>query len=284
MSKFHESPNKYVNHVVLKVSNIEKSIEFYENILGFKSINRENKKVEISADGINPILTLEEPENVKPKELRRTGLYHFALLMPSRKELGKILKHIRDLNYPLIGASHHGISEAIYLQDIDDNGIEIYADTPVSSWQWRDDQLDMPTRRLDLESIIEEGKGEEFKSIHPKTIIGHIHLHVADLEEAERFYVDGLGFNVVSKIPRQAIFTSTGGYHHHIAFNVWNGIGIPAPSKDSVGMKYYSIKLPDEKERLKTVDNLVRLGYEVNSQAGNIITFDPSENEIHLVI
>lgn len=284
MSRFHSSPNKYVDQIVLKVKNLEASIEFYSKILGFKHIEKNGRKATISANGKDPLIILEQPRKVKDKELRRTGLYHFALLLPNRKELGKFFKYIKDIGYSLMGASHHGISEAIYLQDIDDNGIEIYADTPVNRWKWKDDSLEMITTRLDLQSLLDEGKDEDWEAMPEETIIGHIHLHVSDLEEAESFYVDGLGFDIVNKIPNQATFTSTGGYHHHIAFNIWNGKGIPAPDEDSVGLKYFRIKFPDEESRKATIDKLKELGYEVKVEADNIITFDPSHNKIHLVL
>lgn len=270
--------------ISLKVKDIDASIEFYSKILGFKHINRKERKALVSANGVDPLIVLEQPENVKPKEMRRTGLYHFALLLPNRKELGKFLNHIMNIRYPLMGASHHGISEAIYLQDIDDNGIEIYTDTPINKWKWIDDSLEMITTRLDLQSLIDEGKDENWEGMPKETIIGHIHLHVSDLDEAERFYVDGLGFNIVNKIPKQATFTSTGAYHHHIAFNIWNGKGIPAPDENSVGMKYYQIKFPDQGTRIKTINRLEELGYEVTNENDTFITSDPSNNKIHLVL
>jgi len=133
MSNFHKSPNTYPTHIALKITDLDKSLKFYQKIMGFNILEKNKKSAILTADGINPLITLEEPENIKRKELRRTGLYHYAVLLPSRKDLGKFIKHIMNTGYPIIGASHHGISEAIYLQDIDDNGIEVYADTPVST-------------------------------------------------------------------------------------------------------------------------------------------------------
>ena len=284
MSKFHKSPNIYVNQIALKVNNLDASIEFYEKIMGFRTINRIEKKATLSVDGITPIIMLEQPENIKPRQLRRTGLYHFAILLPSRKDLGVFLNHIKDVGYPLMGASHHGVSEAIYLQDIDDNGIEVYADTPINKWKWENDTLEMYTIRLDLDSLMEEGKYEKWQGIPKNTIIGHIHLHVSNLEESEKFYIDGLGFQVVTRIPGQATFISTGGYHHHIAFNIWNGKGISSPDENSVGMKYFEIKFPNEESRDKTINNLKNLGYEIKNEDKTIVTLDPSNNKIHLVL
>lgn len=284
MSKFHKSPNKYVNHIALKVENLKRSLEFYQQIMGLKIIKKEDNKAILSANGIEPILTIEQPENVIPKELRRTGLYHFALLLPNRKELGKLLKNILDKEYPIIGAANHMVSEAIYLQDIDDNGIEIYADTSPSTWEWHNGLVKMDTKPLNIKDIINEAGKDLWKGISEDTIIGHIHLHVSNLQEAERFYVDGLGFNIVSRMSNHATFTSTGGYHHHIAFNIWNGIGAKSPSENSVGLKYFTLKLPDQKAILDTIDKLNKLEYDVKVKDGNFITKDPSGNNLYLVI
>jgi len=284
MSNFHKSPNTYPTHIALKITDLDKSLKFYQKIMGFNILEKNKKSAILTADGINPLITLEEPENIKRKELRRTGLYHYAVLLPSRKDLGKFIKHIMNTGYPIIGASHHGISEAIYLQDIDDNGIEVYADTPVSTWRWKNNTLEMPTKVLDIRSTVAEAVNETWERMPEEAIIGHIHLHVSDLDEAEKFYVNGLGFDIVTKIPNQATFISTGGYHHHIAFNIWNGKNAPPPSENSVGMKYFTVKLAGQKSRHDAIDRLNRLGYEVRFENGDFVTKDPSKNEIHLVI
>lgn len=283
MSNFHRSPNVYPHHISLKIMDLDRALEFYLKIMGFNILEKSEKRAILTADGLTPLITLEQPEDMKRKELRKTGLYHYALLLPSRKDLGKFLKHIRDTGYPILGASYHGISEAIYLQDVDDIGIEIYADTPVSTWKWENNFLEMTTKALDLKSILAEAGNEAWEGIPKETIMGHIHLHVRDLDEAEKFYVEGLGFDIVTKVPNQATFISTGGYHHHIAFNIWNGKNIPAPSENSVGMKYFTLKM-DEEARGDIVNRLKSLGYEGKFENGDFIVRDPSQNEIHLVV
>lgn len=284
MSRFHNKDNIFVNQIQLKVVDIEKSIKFYTNIMGFKVLNRKEKEVSLAADGINPIVTIIEPYNVIPKLPRRTGLYHFALLLPSRFHLGLFLKHLRDAEYPIIGGSHHGVSEAIYLEDPDENGIEVYGDIDSKEWRRNGNQVNMVTDPLDFEGIIEEAGEEKWVGIPKETIIGHIHLHVRDLDEAKRFYCDGLGFDLVMKMANSALFISSGGYHHHIGLNIWNGKNAQPLPDNAAGMKYYTLVFPDKCIRENTINNLKDLGYEVIEENNDIFTKDPSSNLIKLII
>ena len=283
MSNFHRKPNKFVNHIVLKVEDINRSKEFYKNIMGFKVLRESHKEIVFTVDGSTAFITIIQPDNVIPKLPRRTGLYHFAILLPSRLDLGLFLKQIKNVNYPIIGGSNHGVSEAIYLQDPDDNGIEIYADTNISTWRWKDKNVEMTNGRLDIDGLLDATGDTNWDGMPSNTIIGHIHLHVADLIDSEKFYREGLGFDLVSSIPNQAIFLSSGGYHHHIAVNIWNGKGSPPPASNSVGMKYYSIVFSSIEERQKIIDGLERLGYLVVRENEDIFTEDPSGNRIKLL-
>lgn len=284
MSRFHNKNNIFANEIVLKVLDIEKSIRFYTEIVGFKVLNRKEKEVSLTADGINPIITIVEPDNVTPKLPRRTGLYHFALLLPSRFHLGLFLKHLKDTEYPIIGGSHHGVSEAIYLEDPDENGIEVYRDIDSKEWKRDGNQVNMVTDPLDYKGIIEEAGEEKWNEIPEETIIGHIHLHVGDLDKAKRFYCDGLGFDLVMKMANSALFISSGGYHHHIGLNIWNGKNAPALPDNAAGMKYYTLVFPDIDTREDKINNLKSLGYSVIEEDNNIFTKDPSNNLIKLVV
>lgn len=284
MSRFHMKPNKFITQIVLKVEDLERSTEFYKDILGLKVLNTREKEAILTADGATPLVTIIQPDDIIPKLPRRTGLYHFALLLPSRFYLGLFLKHIRNRKYPIIGASNHGVSEAIYLEDPDGNGIEVYADIPTSQWNKKDGKIDMFTKPLDYVNLINETGESQWEGAPPETIIGHIHLHVGDLVSAKNFYIDGLGFDLVMEIPNSAVFLSTGGYHHHMGLNIWNGKNaLPLPD-NSAGMKYYTMMLPDAQSRQSTIDNLRSMGYEIVQRESKIFAKDPSSNLIELVI
>lgn len=284
MMKFHSKPNIFVNELVLKITDIDRSIKFYTKIMGFSILNKNGKEAVLTADGFNPIVTLIEPEDVVPKIPKRTGLYHFAVLLPNRNELGLFLKNISEQWYPIIGGSDHGVSEAIYLEDPDGNGIEVYRDVDEAQWSKSGDRINMISDPLDYDQLIAEGGADKWGHTPLNTIIGHIHLHVGDLDEAKRFYSDGLGFDLVMEADKSAIFLSTGGYHHHIGLNIWNGRNAEPLPDNSVGMKYYSIIFPDGDARENVLDNLANLGYELIREGNDIFTKDPSSNLIKLTV
>ena len=283
MSNYHNDSNIFVKDVVLKVENLNRSIEFYKSIMGLKVIKEMEKEAILSADGVHPIVTLIQPENIIPKIPRRTGLYHIAILLPNRIQLGLFLKNIRDKRYPIVGGSHHGVSEAVYLEDPDDNGIEVYVDTPESTWDINNDEINMVTEMLDYEDLMESTGNQSWSGAPKDTIIGHIHLHVADLDESNKFY-NALGFDLKLSMKNSAYFLSTGGYHHHIGLNVWNGKGAAPLPENSVGMKYYTLLFSAEATRAEKIKNIEDLGYSVSEIDNELFTKDPSENVIKLII
>jgi catechol 2,3-dioxygenase len=208
-------------------------------------------------------------------------LYHFAIMLPSRADLSVFLRHMIQTGYPL-GAADHYVSEALYLNDPDGNGIEVYRDRPSAEWNWNNGLVEMATEELDGNGILAESDAE-WNGLPAGTLMGHIHLHVADLKKAEQFYTKGLGFEVVSYYP-QAAFLSTGGYHHHIAINTWQGEGAAIPPKNSVGLNWYSLVFPDEAIRENAIKQLKQLGALVTEEADFYVTSDPSGNQIRLVI
>lgn len=279
MRRFHEKPNRFVTQVTLRVQDIERSKEFYKHIMGFKILEEKEEVVVLTVDGLTPMLTLIQPKSAIAKIPRRTGLYHFALLLPNRIQLGLFLKNMRDNNYP-IGGSNHGVSEAIYLQDPDNNGIEVYADIENNLWQWKEKEIEMITEPLDYESLLAETYDKKWLGMTKETIIGHIHLHVSDLNEAKRFYVEGMGFDVVMEIPGSALFLSSGGYHHHIGLNIWNGKGVAPLPENAAGMENYIIIFPNYEVMKDTISNLKELGYVVVEENDQILTKDPADNLI----
>lgn len=284
MSKYHEPTISHVSHVQLNTLMLDKLLNFYQQVIGLKVLNHDNDLVQLTADGVTPMITLSYRKDFIPKPRGRTGLYHIALLMPDRRDLGLFLKHLQAVSYPLIGASHHGVSEALYLEDPEGNGIEVYADTPDKSWKRHEDrtgQLDMVTRRLDLDSLMQAAHDQKWSGAPEDMVMGHIHLHVADLEKAQVFY-EALGFNMVQTIPGQATFVSAGGYHHHIGFNVWNGKGAPPPPENAAGMAFFTLLFPDEKTLEKAMKNASAVGHEAQEGTAGNYLHDPSMNLIQL--
>lgn len=281
---FHEKPSTFVSQVHLNVQDLQRSLEFYQTIIGFNILEQTDRSIVLTADGASPLVTIEQPEDVSPKKRGTAGLFHYALLLPSRADLAKIILHMIKMKYPVQGASDHLVSEALYLADPDGNGIEIYVDRPSSNWKWQGEEVVMATEPLDLEGVIKEDDGTPWDGLPAGTIMGHIHLHVAEFEKIKQFYCDGLGFEVVCRYGSQALFISTGGYHHHIGLNTWNGVGAPAPAENSVGMSYYTVVFPSETVLQEAASRIKSMGASVADQDGVFLTTDPSGNQIKLIV
>jgi catechol 2,3-dioxygenase len=281
---FHQKPKVYAPTVELRVANLDRSLAFYQEVIGLKVLEKSASKASLTADGVNALVKLEQPEHVTPRNERNTGLYHFALLLPTRKDLGIVLKHFIETRNPLQGGSDHLVSEALYLADPDMNGIEIYADRPSENWNWHDDQVVMDSRRLDVEGLLELAENVVFTGLPKGTIMGHIHLQVSDLASTEKFYCEGLGFDVVTKYGSQALFISTGRYHHHLGLNTWHSAGGSAPSETSAGLKQFTLLYPSEEEKTNAIHRLTKLGASVIQENGVTLTKDPSGNTIQLLV
>ncbi|MDG5788336.1 VOC family protein [Evansella sp. AB-P1] len=277
--KYFQKPCIYVGEVNINVMDLEKSVQFYQQFIGFSILEKTDSKAILTADGSKPLLTLNKPKDVQRKQTRTTGLYHFAILLPSRVDLSSFFNHVVRSGYEM-GASDHFVSEALYISDPDGNGIEVYRDRPSSEWSWSDGTVSMATEPLDGQSLLAESD-EEWNGLPKDSMIGHIHLHVSELEKTEKFYTKGLGFDVVTRYPG-ALFISTGGYHHHIGLNVWNGIGAPVPEKNSVGLQLFTLEFPDEESRQNTVHSLKKIGATVTQKGDIFMTEDPSKNCIVL--
>lgn len=279
--KYQNKPYTFVELVELKVTNIESSLSFYQETFGFKVLERADNKVFLTADGKTALLALEQPANIIPTQEKTTGLYHFALLLPTRADLGAVLQHFVNINIR-IGAGDHLVSEALYLNDPDGNGIEIYTDRPDTEWKWSGGHVAMDTLQIDAQSILAEGVHTKWNGLPAGTVMGHIHLQVADLVEAEKFY-NLLGFEVATTYPN-ALFMSTGKYHHHIGLNTWNGVGAPAPAANVVGLEAYTLVYPSDEELLTAVSILKAHGADVAEENGIYITKDPSQNKIKMIV
>ncbi|PAE36695.1 VOC family protein [Bacillus sp. 7884-1] len=281
---FHTKPTTFVGHVKIKVENLERSLKFYQDVLGFDILEQSISTVKLTSDGKVSILSLEQPDQVIPKQGRTTGLYHFAILLPERTDLANIVIHLVNKGIKF-GSSDHLVSEALYLNDPDGNGIEIYIDRDPSEWRWKGEEVAMTVDPLDFENLLTIVKpGEKWKGMPEGTVMGHIHLHVSELKRTEEFYVKGLGFDVVNRYGGQALFLSAGKYHHHIGLNTWNGAGAPTPSLNSVGLESFTLILPNDEVRNKCVSNLKKIGAHVMEVNHSFITHDPSGNKVELAV
>ncbi|WP_203247435.1 VOC family protein [Sporosarcina beigongshangi] len=276
---FHTAPIIYTGEVHLNVLDLERSVQFYKEVIGFKVLEEAADKVVLTADGKTPLLIVEQPEHVTPKEAHKAGLYHFALLLPKRADLGAIIKHFIE-HQVRIGASDHLVSEALYLSDPDGNGIEIYIDRDPAVWSWDAGKVAMSTDPLDGDSIVAESGNQTWDGLPSGTVMGHVHLHVAHLPETETFY-NALGFEVVTNYP-QALFMSNGKYHHHIGLNTWNGVGAPRPAEGSVGLQSFALVYPTEAVLNEALAKVEVLGVNVASRGSEFVVEDPSGNRIVL--
>ncbi|MFZ3578341.1 VOC family protein, partial [Virgibacillus sp. DJP39] len=277
-------PTTFVGHVNIKVENLERSLQFYQEILGFDILEKTTTTAKLTTDGKTSVLSLEQPENVIPKQGRTTGLYHFALLLPKRSDLANIVVHLSE-NGVRFGSSDHLVSEALYLHDPDGNEIEIYIDRDPSEWTWNGEEVAMAVDPLDFDDLLKSIESRNLWKGMPKdTVMGHIHLHVSELKKTEEFYINGLGFDLVNRFGAQALFLSTGKYHHHIGVNTWNGVGAPKPQENSVGMESFTLILPNKEAISETVDNLQKIGMSATEEDGRLVTYDPSGNRIELAV
>jgi catechol 2,3-dioxygenase len=264
----------------LTIQDLSRSLEFYQGVLGMNLIGDGGSTASLSFDDRKTHLELvENRQAALPRG--RTGLYHFALLVPSRTALANTLKHLLESDYPLAGASDHGVSEALYLSDPDGNGIEIYCDRPQEEWPIRNGELRMDTRPLDAQGLLRESGGE-WSGLDPQTVLGHVHLKVASIQEAEAFYVDLLGFQLMQRYGPSAAFVSAGGYHHHIGFNTWESAGAEPAPEDGVGLQWFGLNLPDKDSLHGLLRHLEQNGQQIQEHAGGFLVRDPSNNGLLL--
>ncbi len=254
----------HIGGISLNVRSLDRSVSFYSQVLGFHLLARQGGEAALSAGFDSKVLiSLSEMPGAKPRPYGTTGLYHVAILYPSREALGTALHMILRQEYPVRGASNHGVSEAIYLSDPDKNGIELYADLPREQWKWVGNEVQMVTDPLDVERLLEESPPVGPAPIPPRTTIGHIHLQVGDLERSARFYRDLLGFRQTQSTYPGALFLAAGEYHHHIGLNIWGGAAAPPPPPDSAGMRSFTIVIPGKQSFKGLVAHLTAMGVEV---------------------
>lgn len=253
MNDFHLPNDARIGGVALSVIELDRALGFYGDLLGFTITEQDGGTAALAASGdAAPIIRLIEHPDAIRKPRRSTGLYHVAILLPSRAELGKMLRRLIVQQQPLQGASDHLVSEALYLADPDGNGLEIYRDRPRREWQVSKGRIAMATDPMDVEGVLGDADESEWTGIAPGTVIGHVHLHGADLAQSEAFYSGALGLDVTERTYPGALFMSAGGYHHHLGVNTWAG-GTPPP-ENAVGLESYTITIPDEAAWMQAVE------------------------------
>ena len=253
--------------------------DFYERAIGLRAVASGNAVTALGA-GDHPLVELVSDPDAPARPPRTTGLFHLALLVPTRADLARALRRVFDAGWHLSGASDHLVSEALYLSDPEGNGIELYRDRPREEWPRHGDEVAMATLPLDLEGLLAEpGADEDAPSMPDETILGHVHLQVADLDAASAFWVDAVGFDVTTSLYPGALFVSAGGYHHHVGLNTWAGVGAPPPPAGARGLDRFEIVMPDEASVSGARERLATLG-EVRDAADGAATEDPSGNSV----
>ena len=248
-------PDTRLGPISLTVGDLARARRFYQDTLGMIALGRQDGTLALGVEGTGPLVALTEVPNARPRPPRTSGLYHFAILLPGRMDLARTLSRLANQGYPLQGAADHGVSEALYLADPDGNGIEIYIDRPRAEWRWQDGQLQMGTDPLNVRALLNQSDGVR-NGLPPETRIGHVHLQVAHLNQAESFYSEVLGFELMQRYGPSALFLSAGGYHHHVGLNTWAGVGAPPPPPDAVGLRHFTIDLPDDEELARITERL----------------------------
>ncbi len=267
--------------VHLTASHLDGSIAFYERSLGLQLHDRDGELATLGAGG-EDLLVLVQEAGAAPGG-RHAGLYHFALLFPTRAELARAVLRLASTQTRIEGASDHGVSEAIYLRDPDDNGIELYADRPRGAGpppRHEDERVEMYTIALDMKDLMREIQDEEPREHADRGLVmGHVHLHVGDVDRALRFYRDVLGFEVMVKLA-SAAFVSAGGYHHHLGFNVWLGSDVkPAPPK-TAGLREWTVLLSSRDEIAAVRARIDAAGLEAPSHEGGFLVRDPWQSVV----
>ena len=293
-SEFSIHPKTQIGYISLTVANLDSQIEFYQKAMGFKLHWKENGKAGLGAGGAD-LLKLMEQADVK-KYRGVTGLYHVAYLFPNRRELAIAVARLFAIKYPN-SPTDHILTKTTYLDDIEHNGIELYCESPDDgTWTFKDGKYETYRKdgswsdgreALDLDELFshltEDDKLDV--SVPPELKIGHVHLHVRDMDEAVDFYHGVIGFDIMGVAkPFQMGFVSAGGYHHHLGLNTWQGRGAPPPPPDAVGLRYFTIELPNQQAYDDVVARVDKAGIPSNQIDEGLLIYDPSQNGIVLTV
>lgn len=276
-----------IGAVALAVTDLDKAVRFYTSILGLKELGSDPAgQWRTFGAGEQALVHLTKASG-PPLNPRLPGLFHMAILLPDRFALARILFQLAETNYSLQGASDHGVSEALYLADPLGNGIELYTDRARSEWpRDADGNLEMGTRPLNIDRLLLllKDRLEPWQGIDAGTRMGHVHLQVSDIPAAEHFYTRVIGFELQQRYGDAASFTSTGGYHHHVAFNTWNSRGAEPAPEDAAGLRYFEVLLPDSAALADVTARIAVAGLPMDSLHGGTLVRDPAGNGVLLKV
>lgn len=270
----------HVGAVRLQVANLQRSIEFYQRILGLRVITADTAGAVLGPSGLDlPLIRLFEKRGVRPAR-GEFGLYHFAILLPGRPALGRFAGHLmkQDLR---VGSANHFVSESFYLADPDGLGIEVYADRPKATWEQRGQELVMGTEGLDVRAVLAEAGGAPWEGAPEGTTMGHMHLHVGDLTRAEAFYHAAVGFDKTVWSYPGALFMAAGGYHHHLGTNTWSRG--PSADGDQARLLDWELVLPSPEDVVAAANSIEVSGYEARSEGTAMVATDPWGTRLRLV-
>ncbi|HET6596723.1 MAG TPA: VOC family protein [Anaerolineales bacterium] len=291
-TEFSIHPATGIGHISLKVANLENQLAFYQQALGFKLHWHEGNKAGLGSGNADLLRLTEEPDLKRYRGV--TGLYHVAYLFPNRRELAIALARLFALKYPN-APTDHVLTKTTYLDDLEGNGIELYCESPEDG-TWTITDSNMEARRtdgswsngreaLDVDALFSHIKEDDRLDVPvpPETKIGHVHLHVHDIIQAVDFYHGVIGFDVtgISKGIQMA-FVSAGGYHHHIGLNTWQGRGASPPPADALGLRHFTVELPNQKALEEVVERVEKAGIPANQTEDGLLIYDPSQNGVIL--
>lgn len=291
-TEFSIHPKTVMGAISLTVANLENQLMFYQQAMGFKLHWRDGNKVGLGAGGADLLLLTEEPNLKKYRGV--TGLYHVAYVFPNKRELAIAMARLFAIKYPN-SPTDHIMTKTTYLDDLEGNGIELYCESPEDgTWKFangkyesyrKDGSWSNGREALDVDELFGYLKEDDKLdvSIPPETRVGHVHLHVRSVEEAVDFYHGIIGFDVMGLAKTyQMGFVSAGGYHHHLGLNTWQGEGAPPPPADAVGLRYFTIDLPDQKAYDEVVARVDAAGLPSNQTEAGLLLHDPSQNGVVL--
>ncbi|HEX6574761.1 MAG TPA: VOC family protein [Gemmatimonadaceae bacterium] len=264
----------HIGRVRLQVSDLERSVRYYETVLGARVISRSGNSAELGPHGEDRVLLqLDEKPGARAVPRRGLlGLYHFAVLLPDRPALGRFVAHLSDIG-AYAGMSDHLVSEAVYLTDPDGLGIEVYADRARSTWRIDGGQIEMTTKPLDVESVVSSAGGKKWDGLPPGTVIGHVHFYVGDIDRAAAFYHAALGLDKIVWNYPGALFMSAGGYHHHVGANTWAAGAAPA-TDDDARLREWELVLPASADVAAAATSIGNAGYTISNEGDDLIAQD----------